>query len=217
MTNIVGIDEAGRGPVIGPLVICGAMIEASKEHKLKEIGARDSKELTALQRERLFDEILKLVKNHKIIIIQPHEIDIAVESDTDNLNWLEARKSAEIINTLKPKIAYLDCPSTNIAKYTSYIEKLLNIDTRLIAEHKADAKYPVVSAASILAKVTRDAEIEKIKHKIGQNFGSGYPSDPMTQDFLKKNFKKYPEIFRKSWASWQHAHQAGGQKRLGEF
>src|SRR3989338_2161614 len=82
MTNIVGIDEAGRGPVIGPLVICGAMIEASKEHKLKEIGARDSKELTALQRERLFDEILKLVKNHKIIIIQPHEIDIAVESDT---------------------------------------------------------------------------------------------------------------------------------------
>jgi ribonuclease HII len=217
MTLLLGIDEAGRGPVIGPMVLCGVIIDASKEKQLKDMGARDSKMLTPLQRERLFDEIIDFVKGYKLIIVQPQEIDAAVESETDNLNWLEAKKSAEIINALKPNTAILDCPTVNTKKYTDYINKLLNVDLTLIAEHKADANYPVVSAASILAKVTRDAEIEKIKQKINIDFGSGYPSDPRTQEFLKKYHKKFPEIFRKSWASWKEVHNKQGQARLFDF
>ena len=88
---------------------------------------------------------------------------------------------------------------------------------KLVLEHKADLNYPVVSAASILAKVTRDAEIEKIKKEIGVDFGSGYMSDPRTSEFLKKNYKKYPEIFRKSWAPYQKIIGAKSQKNLSDF
>jgi len=218
MPIILGIDEAGRGPVIGPLVIAGVTIDASKEKALKQLGVKDSKVLAPAVRERLFDEIIKIVKDYKILIIQPREIDMAVESEEgDNLNWLEAKKSAEIINILKPNTAYLDCPSTNIARYKAYIANLLNVSSTIVAEHKADANYPVVSAASILAKVTRDAEIEKIKEKIKINFGSGYPSDPVTQAFLKKNYNKHAEIFRKSWSSWKTAKEKAGQMSLGNF
>jgi len=194
-----------------------AMIEEKEEKKLKAMGAKDSKELTAPTRERLFLELQKVVKSFKIIKVQPEEIDLAVESEEDNLNWLEAKKSAEIINELKPDIAYVDCPSVNTSKYADYIYKLLKCPVKIIAEHKADANYPIVSAASILAKVTRDSEIEKLKLTIGEDFGSGYPSDPKTKEFLKKNYKKYPKLFRKSWSSWKDAKIASGQKSLGEF
>ena len=117
MALILGIDEAGRGPAIGPLVICGVTIDARDEKKLREIGTRDSKELTPRARELLYGEILKIIKQHKLIVIPPQEIDDAVLSDSDNLNWLEARKSAQIINELKAATAYLDCPSNNIGKY----------------------------------------------------------------------------------------------------
>jgi len=204
MALILGIDEAGRGPAIGPLVICGVTIDARDEKKLREIGTRDSKELTPRARELLYGEILKIIKQHKLIVIPPQEIDDAVLSDSDNLNWLEARKSAQIINELKAATAYLDCPSNNIGKYSGYIAKHITKKIKLVAEHKADAKYPVVSAASILAKVTRDREIEKIKEDIGV-------------DFFARNFRKYPSIFRKSWASWRAVNTSSGQKKLGEF
>ena len=87
----------------------------------------------------------------------------------------------------------------------------------LVLEHKADLNYPVVSAASILAKVTRDAEIEKLKKQIGIDFGSGYMSDPKTVEFLKENYEKYPEIFRKSWFPYQELVNNKFQKSLTEF
>jgi ribonuclease HII len=217
MTLLCGIDEAGRGPVIGPLVICGVMIEEKEENKLKDIGVKDSKLLTPDQREKLFGLLKDKVK-HKILIINPSEIDDALRSNEINLNWLEAIKSAEIINSLNPDKAILDCPSTNIKAYTTYLTNLLkDKNTKIIAEHKADFNYPVVGAASILAKVTRDREIEKIKRKIGQNFGSGYPSDPSTREFLLKNYSKYPEIFRKEWASYKEAASTKKQKNLSDY
>jgi len=90
-------------------------------------------------------------------------------------------------------------------------------DIKIISEHKADENYPVVSAASILAKVTRDEEIEKIKQQIGVNFGSGYPSDETTQRFLEENYDKYPDIFRKTWKSYKNVLKQKSQKGLGEF
>ncbi|MBS3158312.1 ribonuclease HII [Candidatus Woesearchaeota archaeon] len=251
MALICGIDEAGRGPIIGPLVICGAVIDEKDEARLKAIGVKDSKLLTPKQREELFDKVKSIVKGYKILIVEPEEIDDAVESDTLNLNWLEAIKSAEILYELEKEVkfekAILDCPSNNVSAYRNYakneLKKLedknkINNSGRsdkksfinLVAEHKADFNYPVVSAASILAKVTRDAEIHKIEQKVRKelgsavDIGSGYPSDPYTQKFLKENYKKFPAIIRKSWATYRELDDKDAkvkavksQKKLGEF
>jgi len=215
---ILGIDEAGRGPVLGPLVICGVLINEKNEYKLLRLKVKDSKLLTKKRREYLFDKIKK-ISEHKIITIEPYEIDDAVDGNNSlNLNWLEARKSAEIINELKPDVAYLDCPSNNINAYTNYVKNLLNNkDTKIISEHKADLKYVIVGAASILAKVTRDREIEKMEKAMKKKIGSGYPSDPATQEFLKKNHDKKLGIIRKSWASYKELIKGKGQKKIGEF
>lgn len=216
---ICGIDEAGRGPVIGPLVMCGILIKEEDEEKLKKLGVKDSKLLTKQQRNDLYNKIIKIAKKYKIIIVNPEEIDRAVNGHNNlNLNWLEANKSAEIINTLNQEKAIIDCPSNNINKYKNYLsKKITNKKTELVLEHKADLNHPIVAAASILAKVTRDNEIEKIKNLIKADFGSGYPSDPKTQEFLEKNHKKYPKIFRKSWSSYSAVENKKKQKKLFDF
>lgn len=217
MVLICGIDEAGRGPVIGPMVIAGVLIEAPDEQKLINLGVKDSKLLTPKQREAMFEDIKNIAKKHKIVVILPPEIDAALQSDELNLNWLEAQKTVEIINQLEPHKVFIDCPSTNIYAYKEYLMKrILNKHIDVVAEHKADVSYPVVSAASILAKVTRDREIERIKAQIGADFGSGYPSDPKTQEFMQKNFNKY-DIFRKTWASYKDAFKGKQQRKLMDF
>jgi len=214
---ICGIDEAGRGPVIGPLVTAGVLIEEKDQDKLKALGVKDSKLLTPEQREVLFKKIIAVVKDYTIKIIQPFQIDAALNDPDSNLNWLEADTMAGITNELKPDKVIVDCPSNNIKSFTDYLKKKVKTKTEIIAEHKADFKYPVVSAASILAKVTRDGEIEKIKHKIKEDIGSGYPADPTTQEFLKKNYKKHPDIFRKTWASYLRLTETKKQKSLKDF
>ena len=215
--------------------MCGILIDEKDESKLSSIGVKDSKLLTKQQRNALYKKIIKIAKKYKIIITEPKEIDKAVKGENNlNLNWLEANKSAEIINSLKPEKAIIDCPSNNISKFKDYLSKKIkqrkskisvdlktsfsnNKKTELILEHKADLNHPVVAAASILAKVTRDNEIEKIKQNIKTDFGSGYPSDPRTQEFLKNNYHKYPKIFRKSWSSYTVLENKKNQKKLFDF
>ncbi|MEK6875785.1 MAG: ribonuclease HII, partial [Nanoarchaeota archaeon] len=221
MVNILicGIDEAGRGPVLGPLVMCGLLVKEEDEKKLVKLQVKDSKLLTRERREFLFDKIKDVSYKAEIVIIDPDEIDHAVNNhDGLNLNKLEARKSAEIINLLKPDKAIIDAPSNNIKAYKEYLSGYIkNKKIELILEHKADVNYPVVSAASILAKVTRDNEIEKIKKKIKIDFGSGYMSDPKTVDFLEKYYEKFPELFRKSWFPYQDMLNKKFQSKLEDF
>ncbi len=199
--------------------MCGFQIEEKQEVQLRRIKVKDSKLLTREEREDLYPKILKISDKYKIIITNPQEIDRAVKGhDGLNLNWLEADKSAEIIDDLNPNKAIIDAPGNNIEKYRAYLlNKLKNKSINLILEHKADVNYPVVSAASILAKVTRDNEIEKLKKQIGIDFGSGYMSDPKTVDFLKNNFEKYPELFRKSWFPYQELMNKKFQTSLSDF
>ncbi len=214
-----GIDEAGRGPVIGPLVMCGLLIKEESEKELVRLKVKDSKLLTRNQREFLFDKIKDVSEKYKLIIVEPQEIDKAVHNhDGLNLNKLEARKSAEILNELIPDKAIIDAPSNNIKSYKKYLMRFVkNKKIEVILEHKADVNYPVVSAASILAKVTRDNEIEKIKKQIGIDFGSGYMTDPKTVEFLKNNFENYPELFRKSWFPYKDLLNQKFQKSLSDF
>ena len=213
--RIAGIDEAGRGPVIGPMVMGIAVFDEKDFEKLKLLGLKDSKLLTPLKREFLFKKI-KAITENETIMVQPKEIDDAVLSEKSNLNILEANKIAELINNSNPDIVYVDCPSNNIKAYTTQLYGLINTKTKIIAEHKADAKYEIVSAASILAKVTRDRYIEGIKRNINVDFGSGYRSDPKTQKFIKNNWNKH-NFFRKSWSTYQKIEKASRQKGLRDF
>ena len=197
--------------------MAAVMMEEEDIPKLQKIGVKDSKLLTPRQRESMFEKIKEIVSSHEILILFPEKVDDALGSDSLNLNWLEANTTAELIDNLKPDKAFLDCPSNNIQAYTDYVISKLNHKAEIIAEHKADLNYPVVAAASILAKVTRDNEIKKLKDEIGVDFGSGYPSDPKTVQFLKENWNKYPHIFRKSWASYRKVAESQDQKALDEF
>ncbi len=220
MTTICGIDEAGRGPVIGPLVIAGALIDEAQIPILQRIGVKDSKRLTPEQRQQMYYQLVSTLKAYEILVIQPFVIDEAVftQHNEMNLNWLEALKTVEIINKLQPEKVIVDCPSNNIAAYSHYLrQRLTNKHVHLVCEHKADATYHICAAASILAKVTRDKEVEKIRHDIGVEFGSGYPSDPRTVAFLRDYWDKFDHIFRKSWASWQKYDKNKEQRSLGEW
>ena len=97
MVNVVAIDEAGRGPVIGPMVLCGVMMDEKDQFKLKILGVKDSKLLSPAQRIKVFD-LLKNDIKYKAIVVSPEEIDNALFSENTNLNWLEADKSVEIMN-----------------------------------------------------------------------------------------------------------------------
>jgi len=194
MGIVLGIDEAGRGPVIGPLVICGALCEETNLKKLKEIGVKDSKILTPQQRENLNPLIKNIIKDFKLIKILPALLD------RENLNELEIKATASLIKKFSPQKVILDTPvpRKGIKGYLEKIKKLVpNNEVKIIGEPHADATYPIVSAASILAKVSRDKEIHKLHKKYG-DFGSGYPADPKTQEFIK-NWNFYPEIVRRKW------------------
>lgn len=203
---ILGVEEAGRGPVLGPMVM--ACFWTNNQEQLKAMGAKDSKALTPVQRERLYEELTKL-GTYEIIIVSPKEIDAAVTHATDNLNHLEARTSAKLINRALEKTtikeAILDCPTQNTVKYAHDVQAQLTEKIPIIAEHKADVNYPVVSAASIIAKVTRDREVRKIQETINIPVGSGYPADPATQEFLRNHRKTHAYLFRQSWASYKNA------------
>jgi ribonuclease HII len=213
---ICGIDEAGRGPVIGPLVIAGVLVD--NDLKLRELGVKDSKLHTKKEREFLFKKILGIVKDYKIISLTPDIIDEALKSATSNLNILEARTTTEILNHLKPETAYIDLPDRNLARYSGYITAGLSCKVKLVCEHKADFTYPVVSAASILAKVTRDRYLDFLREKFGEDFGSGYPGDEKTIRFLEKHWNNSNiNFFRKEWMSWKTMKQNKEQKRLFDY
>ncbi|MFH1181786.1 MAG: ribonuclease HII [Candidatus Woesearchaeota archaeon] len=206
------------GPVLGPMVMAGVLVDDEGSQKLRKIGAKDSKMLTPRQRNALYEKIVKVAKAYKIAIIPVAEIDAALKSDTMNLNWLEAHTSAKILNELKPEKIFIDSPSVNTAKYKQYLLNLLeNKKIEAVVEHKADVNYVECSAASILAKVTRDAEIEKLKKELGIDFGSGYLSDERTVKFLNENYRKHPDVFRKTWTPYKLLSDLSKNRKLGEF
>ena len=218
MALVCGIDEARRGPVLGPMVMCGAFIDEENLPKLEKLRPKDSKLLTKEEREQIYPKLINVLKSYKLFIIQPDEIDKAVHGhDGLNLNKLEAHKQADILNEFNPEKAIIDCPSNNIKSYRQQLLKLLkNKKIDLVLEHNAE-RYPLVAAASIIAKVTGDREVEKLKKQIGIDFGSGYMSDPKTVEFLKNNFENYPELFRKSWFPYQELVNKKFQKSLSDF
>jgi ribonuclease HII len=201
--QVVGVDDAGRGAVIGPLVIAGVLINEQDLPRLEELGVKDSKRLSPRRREELAEEIKKLALKYHVVKLAPAEIDKVVETGRKlhRLNWLEAQTMAKVIATLKPDVAYVDASDVLADRFKRHIAESLPLEVQIVSEHKADAKYPVVSAASIIAKVERDRAIAELQERHG-NIGCGYPTDPKTIEFLEswiQKFGSYPEFVRKSW------------------
>ncbi|NJE31284.1 ribonuclease HII [Thermococcus sp. 18S1] len=197
--KLAGIDEAGRGPVIGPMVIAAVVVDERNVPKLEELGVKDSKRLTPRRRERLFDEIISLLDDYVVLELWPEEID----SREGTLNEFEVENFVKALNSLKvkPDVIYIDAADVKEARFGEDIRKRLNFEAEIVAEHKADDKFVPVSAASIIAKVTRDRAIEKLKEEYGE-IGSGYPSDPRTRAFLENYYLEhgeFPPIVRRSW------------------
>lgn len=202
--KIAGVDDAGRGAIIGPLVIAGVLIYKRDLHKLEKLRVKDSKLLSPHRREQLAEEIKKLAIKCHIIPLSPAEIDHVVLKGRKlhRLNRLEAQTMAKVISALKPDVAYVDASDVLADRFGHHVAENLQFKVKIISEHKADVRYPIVSAASIIAKVERDKSIEQLKQKHGEGLGSGYVADSRTVRFLKKwleRYGAYPEFVRKSW------------------
>ncbi len=195
--QICGVDDAGRGSMIGPLVIAGIRIEKKNISKLRKLGVRDSKKLSSKKRDLLYKEILKIVDSYHVIRIPPRTIDKYVFEH--NLNHLEAKKMAEVISNLNPDLSYVDSCDVNAARFGREISDLSK-KSKVKSYHYADSRFVVVSAASIIAKVSRDRSIMRLNKTT--NLGSGYPSDKKSVNYVKKvvsSKKSLPTSIRKSW------------------
>lgn len=216
--NRIGVDEAGRGPVIGPLIVAGASVNEDTALEFKKAGVKDSKLLSIRRIYALERVIVENCSGYQIKKIDPSSID-SRKKDGTNLNFMELDNMAEIANSLVGDTVIVDSPSANTKKIKSYLEQKIP-GKKLIVENYADRNHIEVSAASILAKAVREREIEAIKKEWDYDFGSGYPSDPKTIAFLKviKNNgkiseQKYRKYIRGSWATLRNI----DDKKLQDF
>lgn len=209
--NICGVDEAGKGPVLGPMVVAG--VACSDLEELAGLGVMDSKVLTAKRRETLF-ELIKKEFPYAVVIRTASDIDTLRSEMT--MNTITARAHAEVVATLGCPVAYLDACDVNEDRYGRTVAGYIGKPCQVIAKHKADRTCPAVSAASIVAKVIRDGLVDSYKEEYGE-IGSGYPADPVTIGFLTRYIREHgspPPIARRSWATVKNLMNNTGQKKL---
>ncbi|MCX8182494.1 MAG: ribonuclease HII [Candidatus Methanomethyliaceae archaeon] len=198
---VVGIDEAGRGPVIGPMVIAGVLIEDNRAHVLNDLGVRDSKKLSPKRREKLYSEILREVKSYHVEVIDAKFIDL--ERGRKNLNAIELEGMVKIISKLRPDLVQVGSIELKTDRFREKLLRRVEVP-EIVSVHHAEDLFPAVAAASIIAKVTRDRIVAELREIYG-DFGSGYPSDPKTVEFLRHVISRgeLPEFVRKSWGTVQ--------------
>jgi ribonuclease HII len=197
---IAGIDEAGRGAAVGPMVVAIFAIDRARIWELRRIGVRDSKALTRSARERIFEQLMRLDARYSYRKVEPSEIDAAVRSRGGRgLNALEVEVFRELIEEVRPQLVYIDSPYRNAKRVYELMGEVKGV--RIVCEVRADARHEVVSAASIVAKVLRDRSVSAI------GAGSGYPSDPRTRRYLREVVARgeVPPHVRRAWRSFRNA------------
>lgn len=193
-----GIDEAGRGPVIGPMVVAGVLLSKRTAKSLREAGVTDSKRLKAAKREEILPLIVENAESYAIRVVEPRRIDEAVSRGM--LNLLEAEVMGELLRELRPSYAIVDSPMRNCRKFEELVKSFSGYNARIRAENHADAKYVQVAAASIVAKVERDRRIKELISLTGMDLGSGYPHDPRTREAILRILSG--ESFPKDQVRW---------------
>lgn len=198
--DILGIDEAGRGSVLGPMVIAGVVVPEKMEKVLERMGVKDSKRLTP-NRRTILSRKLKKMFEYEIVVISAREID-EMRAEGINLNEIEKNAMESILLKINPEKAIVDAVDVKAERFQENLCRDTGVN--VIAEHKADDKYIEVSAASIIAKAERDDQIAQINKEFIKSggIGSGYPSDPKTKDFLTNyTYDEMPDFVRRSWAT----------------
>jgi ribonuclease HII len=211
---ICGVDEAGKGSVLGPMIV--AAVGVSSENVFADFEVADSKELSPRVRERFYAIIRKRFCV-ATVRVDAHEIDEIRRGMT--MNACIARAHAQAINKISPSIAYVDACDVNALRYAVMVKSHLEQSCEIVSEHNADKTFKVVSAASIVAKVTRDRAITALSKKYGE-IGSGYPSDPVTIEILSSYIDKHkcpPPIARKSWKTITALLGKKQQSQLSQF
>lgn len=220
MLKVVGVDEAGKGPVIGSLVVAVSIINLEKEEDfdsyqedLKKLGVKDSKLLKPEKRKEVYEQ-LKDMMDVKFLQITPSVIDDHNRKGKTLMN-LQVTSLVDLLEDIRPDVIYIDALTANPRKFGEDLQTQLSFRCKVISENKADAKYPIVGAASIVAKELREQEIAQIKENLNIDCGSGYCHDPKTIAFLQANWQneEYSFIIRKSWATYKDLMQ----KKLDDF
>ncbi len=199
--KIAGVDEAGKGPVIGPMCVAGVLIAEDRLHLIEELGVKDSKKVAPKKRKLLSGRIKETADNWFVLDVSAHQIDELRTIMT--MNEVMVICHARVLENLGPDHAFLDAADVNEERFGRNVQKKCKdpVTFRVTARHKADVRYPIVAAASIIAKVHRDRAIAALREEFG-DFGSGYPADPKTIRFLREWFSEhqsFPDFVRHSW------------------
>ncbi len=223
MRNLIaGMDEAGRGPVLGPLVIGLVACTKQEIEILKELGVDDSKALSEKKRENLANSIMEIAEIADTLVVSAKEINELMEDHT--LNEIEVLMFKKLIRKYSKRISelYLDAADVKAERFGEHFSEF-NIPV-VVSEHKADSKYIVVAAASIIAKTERDRQMRQLQDKYSKEFpnlpkfGKGYPAN--AKEFLKEYYLKYwefPPITRKRWKTAKKIEKENAQNSLEDF
>jgi len=217
--KVLGLDEAGRGPVIGSMFIGGFLAEEA-DVELEDLDVKDSKKLSDKKREGLRDQ---LEEYGDVFLKEVSASEIDELREVMSLNEIEVQAFADVIERADPDKVIIDLPEPDAAKFVAKLKRELPgnfSDREFVAEHEADDKFPVVSAASIAAKSARENHIEQLHSKYGYDFKSGYPHDKPTTNFLEKYLDEKGEMppeTRMSWSTAERIIKENSQKGLGEF
>ncbi len=217
--NTLGLDEAGRGPVLGPMVVAGIVIPEKKEKIIERMGVKDSKRITPKRRTVLYRKLTKMF-DYETVEISAKDIDL-LRAKGVNLNQIEKLAMMRIMAKLKADRVIIDSLDIKEGRLEEEMQNFVGNDTEVIAEHKADDKYLVVGAASIIAKTRRDEIISQINKEYVKatgdknGIGSGYPSDPKTKKFLENyTYDEMPDFVRRSWGTVQRIKEAEEAEKL---
>ncbi len=221
MAHVLGIDEAGRGPVIGSMFIAGVMVHEDQLPALESLGLKDSKKLSDAQRIGFAPKIEEVAEKTVVHEVTAQQIDELRK--VMSLNEIELRGFAKIVDACFPDKVFMDLPEPNGERFSLKVKSLIDdelANISMVAEHKADDTYPIVSAASILAKNAREEHVKDLHGKYGVDFRTGYPHDQDTIQFLKDYYTQHRELpaeTRLSWSTAQRVVNEAKQSRLGNF
>ncbi len=215
--RILGIDEAGRGSVLGPLVVGAFACEEGCVPSLREHGVRDSKLLSAEQREAVYARLGRMGSLDSVALL-PRTIDRYVAHG--GLNELELEAFAKLIRRWSPDVAYVDACDPNAERFGERLRARAGGSVRIVSRHKADRDFPIVGAASIVAKVRRDAALERLRRTAGEAIGCGYPHDPETQACVLRHARDggpVPPWMRRTWETVQRVKRAHPARTLDAY
>ncbi|MEM4164109.1 MAG: ribonuclease HII [Candidatus Caldarchaeum sp.] len=212
--KLCGVDEAGRGSVLGPLVISAVLASPPQARSLRSLGVADSKTLTPLRRFELYQKLSEMLV-FKTVVLEPWSVDSSLRvNGGEGLNTLEYRWIARLVDALKPDRVFVDSPDRNVAKARRKILSYVKHRAEIRCMVKGDRRNVLVAAASIIAKVERDRHVKRLRELYG-DFGSGYPSDPRTRRWLadKLSGNNLPAQVRRGWKTLERLKQS----RLDDF